>query len=465
MAEKMRATSRSGDGYWQQREDRQRRNDIRDDKLIGQEMSRIFNRAADNAVKEIESFYGRYADKEGISLADAMRPVTRSEMEEYQRLAKIYVEAAAARRRGEATSVDPFSDEAYRAMRRYNMSMKVNRLEMLKARIGIANVDSYDRMKDIIESGLSRAAQQRYEYYAGILGKTVQNPEQAAQTLVNASYHNATWSERLWKNQDRLRDKLGDALRTGLLQGKGTAVLARDIRNAFGVSTYDAQRLMRTEMARVRIGAAEQSMMANGNTHYMYLAEPSACPDCAALADQVFPLPDMQPGSNAPPLHPFCRCAVAPHWDDDKYQRWLSGPAQAGVPWGEFDILDREMSDSKKSFMGIPLGSSDNTRVIPKSVGARVFKNSIVDFETGMEYHIGGSGRITNVETFAGKGVKEKYYKAYKYSEKYGGLPEEWKHMKGKAYIENEFESGFAEIHWSEHDVYGSYDPFVKKWL
>lgn len=82
-----------------------------------------------------------------------------------------------------------------------------------------------------------------------------------------------------------------------------------------------------------------------------------------------------------------------------------------------------------------------------------------------MEYHIGGNGRITNVETFAGKGVKEKYHKAYKYSEKYGGLPEEWKHMKGKAYIENEFESGFAEIHWSEHDVYGSYDPFVKKWL
>ena len=275
-----------------------------------------------------------------MSLADAMKPVTRSEMEEYQRLAKIYVEAAAARRRGEATAVDSFSDEANRAMRRYNMSMKVNRLEMLKARIGVANVDSYDRMCEVIGSGLSRAAQQRYEYYAGILGKTVQNPEQAAQTLVNASYHNATWSDRIWTNQERLRDRLGDALRTGLLQGRGAVALARDIRNAFGVSGFEAQRLMRTEMARVRIGAAEQSMQANGNTHYIYLAEPSACPDCAELADQVFPLPDMQPGSNAPPIHPFCRCAVAPHWDDDKYQRWLDGPAQAGVPWAEFENDD-----------------------------------------------------------------------------------------------------------------------------
>lgn len=341
MAEKMRAASQSGDGYWKQREDRQRENDIKDDKAIGREMNQIFNRAADNAAREIESFYGRYADKEGMSLADAMKPVTRSEMEEYQRLAKIYVEAAAARRRGEATTVDPFSDEANRAMRRYNMSMKVNRLEMLKARIGVANVDSYDRMREVIGSGLSRAAQQRYEYYAGILGKTVQNPEQAAQTLVNASYHNATWSDRIWANQERLRDRLGDALRTGLLQGKGAVALARDIRNAFGVSGYEAQRLMRTEMARVRIGAAEQSMQANGNTHYIYLAEPSACPDCAELADQVFPLPDMQPGSNAPPIHPFCRCAVAPHWDDDKYQRWLDDLASGGdTPWAEFEGED-----------------------------------------------------------------------------------------------------------------------------
>lgn len=37
--------------------------------------------------------------------------------------------------------------------------------------------------------------------------------------------------------------------------------------------------------------------------------------------------------------------------------------------------------------------------------------------------------------------------------------------MKGIAYIENEYESGLAEIHWSEHEEYGSYDPFVKKWL
>ncbi len=37
--------------------------------------------------------------------------------------------------------------------------------------------------------------------------------------------------------------------------------------------------------------------------------------------------------------------------------------------------------------------------------------------------------------------------------------------MKGYAYIENEYESGRAEIHWSEHEKFGSFDPFVKRWL
>lgn len=119
----------------------------------------------------------------------------------------------------------------------------------------------------------------------------------------------------------------------------------------------------------------------------------------------------------------------------------------------------------RKSFMGIQVGNDSTTRSIPKSIGARFFNNSIVDFDTGMEYHIGGDGRVLKVKTFAGKDSKNEYRKAYKYSDKYGGAPEEWKHMKGEAYIENEYESGYAEIHWSEHEIYGAYDPFVKKWL
>lgn len=158
--------------------------------------------------------------------------------------------------------------------------------------------------------------------------------------------------------------------------------------------------------------------------------------------------------------HPGCECEIDYKTKKGSWQR------QSNWKYNEWkDVQDPQKIEYRKSFMGIPIRGREDIRAIPKSVGARVFKNSIIDFETGMEYHIGGNGRVSNVETFAGKGSKNKYHNAYKYSSKYGGLPEEWKHMKGKAYIENDYESGFAEIHWSEHDEYGSYDPFVKKWL
>lgn len=32
-----------------------------------------------------------------------------------------------------------------------------------------------------------------------------------------------------------------------------------------------------------------------------------------------------------------CHCATAPYVDEKKWQRWLDGPAQAGVTWGEFE--------------------------------------------------------------------------------------------------------------------------------
>lgn len=452
----------SSEEYWRERESRQRAENIRNEARTAERINRIFQGMQDNIRMEIESFYQRYAGKEGITLTEARGRVSRIDMEQYERLARKYVEAA---HHGDSDTA--FSPEANDQMRLYNATMRINRLEMLKARCGIRAMEGYRDTERLINEDLEERAYSEYRRLSGILGNSVQFNENMARAIVNASYQNATWSQRLWTHQASLSAQIGAQLAQGILTGKSSTVLAREIQKLTGGSTYACQRLMRTELRRVQTEAALQSMTDNGVTEYKFMVENGVnpCDECLALDGQVFKLSDMNVGKNAPPVHPACHCASVPHVDEAKWQRWLDGPAQAGVPWAEFENLDREMSDSQKSFMGIPLGNSENTRVIPKSVGARVFKNSIIDFETGMEYHIGGNGRITNVETFAGKGVKEKYHKAYKYSEKYGGLPEEWKHMKGKAYIENEFESGFAEIHWSEHDVYGSYDPFVKKWL
>lgn len=324
----------SSEEYWRERESRQRAINIRDEARTAERINEIFQSMQDSIQQEIESFYQRYADDEGITLTEARGRVSRIDMEQYERLAKKYVEAA---HHGDRDTA--FSQEANDQMRLYNLTMKVNRLEMLKARCGIRAMEGYRDTERLINENLEERAYSEYRRLAGILGNSVQFNENMVRAIVNASYQNATWSQRLWNHQASLSSQIGTQLASGILVGKSSTVLAREIQKLTGGSTYACQRLMRTELRRVQTEAALQSMTDNGVTEYKFMVENGVnpCDECLALDGQVFKLSDMNVGKNSPPMHPQCHCATAPYVDEAKWQRWLDGPAQDGVPWAEFE--------------------------------------------------------------------------------------------------------------------------------
>lgn len=330
----------SSEDYWRERESRQRAENIRNEAKTAERINRIFQSMQDSIQQEIEVFYQRYASKEGITITEARGRVSRIDMEQYERLAKKYVEAA---HHGDEDLA--FSQEANDQMRLYNAAMRINRLEMLKARCGIRAMEGYRDTERLINENLEERAYSEYRRLAGILGNSVQFNENMVRAIVNASYQNATWSQRLWNHQASLSSQIGTQLASGILAGKSSTVLAREIQKLTGGSTYACQRLMRTELRRVQTEAAVQSMTDNGVTEYKFMVENGVnpCDECLALDGQVFKLSDMNVGKNAPPIHPSCHCASAPHVDEAKWQRWLDGPAQSGVPWGEFnpDVSDQ----------------------------------------------------------------------------------------------------------------------------
>lgn len=293
----------SSEEYWRERESRQRAINIRDEARTAERINEIFRSMQDSIQQEIESFYQRYADKEGITLTEARGRVSRIDMEQYERLAKKYVEAA---HHGDRDTA--FSQEANDQMRLYNLTMKVNRLEMLKARCGIRAMEGYRDTERLINENLEERAYSEYRRLAGILGNSVQFNENMVRAIVNASYQNATWSQRLWNHQASLSSQIGTQLASGILAGKSSNVLAREIQKLTGGSTYACQRLMRTELRRVQTEAALQSMTDNGVTEYKFMVENGVnpCDECLALDGQVFKLSDMNVGKNAPPMHPQC---------------------------------------------------------------------------------------------------------------------------------------------------------------
>lgn len=317
--------------YWKNREAEQRKHDIKDEQEYRKHIEEIYQNMIDEIEKEINGFYGKYARKEGITMAEAKKRAAKLDIEAYGRKAAKYVKEK------------NFSKQANAEMRLYNLTMKVNRLELLKAQIGLEMVAGFDELQKYYDEKLTDRTIAEFERQAGILGKTIQDNAKAANAIVNASFHNATYSDRIWMYQNMLKNELSSLLQTGLIQGQHPRKLATHLRKRFGVSQSNAERLLITEMARVQTEAQKQSFERNGFEEYTFLALGTACPICRVLDGKHFKVSKMMSGTNAPPMHPNCRCSVAAYEDSEDYEEWLDYLSKGGTT-EEWNKLKRKSS-------------------------------------------------------------------------------------------------------------------------
>lgn len=326
--------------YWRDRELEWKKKRLKDEQKYADEIQEIYANMMDSVEKEIESFFSRYANKESITMAEAKKRVSNIDIEAYKRKAKKYVKEK------------NFSDEANEQMRLYNLAMKVNRLELLKANIGLELVAGHDELKSYTGQKLEGAYLDEIKRNASILGDTVIDNAKMAKTVADSSFKNATFSERIWVNQDQLKNSLSSVLSNALIQGKNPRELIPLIRKKFDVSRCNAERLLRTEIARAQTQAQIESYEANGIDEYEYIAcsLKDVCPLCKEMDGKTFKLKDMEIGENAPPMHPNCHCATAPHSDRKEYEKWLDGLAN-GEHSLRFDEWKERQSDKSKSFL------------------------------------------------------------------------------------------------------------------
>ena len=326
--------------YWRDRELEWKKKRLKDEQKYADEIQEIYANMMDSVGKEIESFFTRYANKENITMAEAKKRVSNIEIEAYQRKAKKYVKEK------------NFSDEANEQMRLYNLAMKVNRLELLKANIGLELVAGHDELKSYTGDKLEGAYLEEIKRNASILGDTVIDNAKTAKAVADSSFKNATFSERIWVNQDQLKNSLSSVLSNALIQGKNPIEFIPLIRKKFDVSRCNAERLLRTEIARVQTQAQAESYESNGIDEYEYVAcgLKDVCPLCKEMDGKTFKLKDMEIGENAPPLHPNCHCATAPHSDRKEYEKWLDGLAN-GEHSLRFDEWKERQSEKSKGFL------------------------------------------------------------------------------------------------------------------
>lgn len=133
------------------------------------------------------------------------------------------------------------------------------------------------------------------------------------ESLINAKFENRTYSDRIWKNTDTLVSKLYTTIEKGLREGTPIDKLSKDIKNTFGSTAYQANRLVNTELARVVTEAQINIYEGSGVVQkVMFIAtlDELTNPEDASYDGNIYDLND----SSRPqiPLHPNCRCVYVP---------------------------------------------------------------------------------------------------------------------------------------------------------
>ncbi|CCI71964.1 putative minor head protein [Streptococcus phage TP-J34] len=291
--------------YWSKRTLREREASIKKGEAeFKKELEELYSLQLSQLRKELDAYIQKFANKTGLSVSDAKRKADSFDVKDFETKAKQYV------------ANKDFSPKANRELRDYNFSMSVGRQELLiqELELELLALSEGERKltEDYLKNGYkSEIARESLLDQTVPRGKTL---EKYMNTAVNANFEGAKWSERIWNSQEKLRKLVKNEVTRALIRGENGLTIARKIRKYMDASRFEAERLGITEHARVQTLAQQVIMKDNGFKRFKLMPESRACDICKTIGKETEKNPviiaDMEIGTNAPPIHPYCRCAV-----------------------------------------------------------------------------------------------------------------------------------------------------------
>lgn len=384
-ADKERA--RANLAYWEKREKAQAAAyQLEEDELARRVQAR-YNYLLTEIDARINDFYQRFAKAEGITMNLAEMAVSKMDVQAYNARAAQLVKDR------------DFSPKANQELRLYNATMRINRLEMLKSRIGLELVDTYQQLEDDFGEAFRTRCTEEYERQAGILGQSTNvMPQKDIERILTADFNNANWSSRLWANQGALRDRISELLTNGIIQGRSVRVMAKDLQELLiDPSASNALRLLRTEMNRVQTETQMASFRDNGYKQYMFISteDSRTCSQCSHLNGEIFDVDD--PEAFKPPQHPNCRCSTAAYMDRAEVEKELFGEKE--VERAEnFGIIngERKMANGPRRSPYIII-SQEEEAVLRKEADEIEIPQKVLSFNTGYRTSFDDEKKIIHV--------------------------------------------------------------------
>lgn len=204
---------------------------------------------------------------------------------------------------------------------------RITRIEELNRDINRQCRELYKTENRHITSALRNVAED--SYYREIfsiqkgtgLGFSFANfSQQDVDRILRSNWVGGNYSQRIWKDVSGMTARLKSELLVSMLSGRSGERTARIFQEQFGVNAFCARRIVRTESAYVANAAQKSAYSEAGIDRYRFVAtlDSRTCECCAALDGKVFDLAKAKPGTNYPPMHPFCRSTTIADFGDEE---------------------------------------------------------------------------------------------------------------------------------------------------
>ena len=248
-------------------------------------------------------------------------------MKEYESLAKRAVDKAnALRAKGKHVTRKDFSEDVNNRLKVYNATMRINRNEILKSKIGARlvelGVDQEGSLTDKLWNEYTKEKERQAVTAKSDLWTSKEVQEQIAGQIAGANF-----SKRIWANMDVLKGQLDGLVSSAIIRGDSPVKMAKQLTGMVSSTVMDqeyaAERLARTEIARVQFAAQKKSIIDTGYKYVKWIAEADACRTCREIAykDNGYDEDGVYKAKEVPDIpadtHPNCMCSISAHWVDN----------------------------------------------------------------------------------------------------------------------------------------------------
>ena len=331
---------------------------------------------------------------------------------------------------------------------------RYNNLQKIEKQINDSILQLGTKEVDYTKQSLQHATLVGSQAAADVLNTNVLN-KSAIDEIIKRPWHDANFSDRIWKNKAQLINSLKSELTNGIIQGKSIYEVANTIDGRLDVGRSQTQRLVRTEYMHALNQGQIESYRAKGYSKLKWIAtmDDKTSKICRKLNRKEFDienLPDI-------PAHPNCRCTMVPVIDMAAAEkrgeeiRKLKEQISGKTDDNSLDKVyndDRDIKSIKKHMESIDISTASHEDLI--SLGSLVNSKFDVASKLGDKQEL--KDIFSNFREIGGTVPKDGWAKGSskenktRLDETFAFYPKEWAeyaHQNGKTIYTKKMDRGF----------------------